>query len=250
MTRALAALFLAVLAAAPPAGAQARTVRIPSPAYDGAERIFSVLLPAGYADAGAAAKRYPVLYLLHGGGQDHSAFMARSAFVRTARRNEMIVVMPAADRTLGGRPGVQARYETFLATELIPYVDANYRTVPSPAGRAIGGISQGGGYAASTALRYPGVYGWVGAFSPAFRGATGAEGTGGPPSEFYVSCGTADSLLPASRQLVRLLEDQKIPHEYRELPGRGHTWDVWDEELAVFVDRLGARPGWRETAPQ
>ena len=242
MRHALAAVLLVSVAAAP-AAAQARTVRLPSAVHGGAERIAAVLLPTGYADSG---KRYPVLYLLHGGGQDHTAFMARSAFPRTARRNEMIVVMPAADRTIGARGAdAQARYETFLATELVPYVDEHYRTVAAQQGRAIGGISQGGGFAASTALRYPEVFGAVGALSAAFRGAAAETAGAAVTTDFYVSCGTADSLLPASRQLASLLGQRKIPHEYKEIPGGEHDWAVWDAELAVFIDRLAARGGWR-----
>ena len=243
MARALAALVL-VLATAGGASAQARTVRLASPTYGGAERIFSVLLPAGYA---GSDERYPVLYLLHGGGQDHSAFMARRAFVPAARRLQMIVVMPAADRTLRG-PDAQARYETFLATELVPYIDAQYRTTAARSGRAIGGISQGGGFAASTALRYPDVFGMVGALSPAFRGAD-LPASPASATHFYVSCGTADTLLPLSRQLVELLLERKLSHEYREIPGGAHSWDVWDLEIPVFVDLLAARGGWRP-APQ
>ncbi len=216
--------------------------------HGGAERVAAVLLPTGYANSG---KRYPVLYLLHGGGQDHSAFMARSAFPRTARRNEMIVVMPAADRTIGARGAdAQARYETYLATELVAYVDEHYRTQATQSGRAIGGISQGGGFAASTALRYPEVFGTVGALSAAFRGAPAeAPAAGATPPHFYVSCGTADTLLTASRQLVQLLEQRKIPHEDHEIAGGEHAWNVWDAELAVFIDRLAARGGWRAPAP-
>lgn len=245
MPRVLAALCLAVMAVND-ASAQARSVRLPSPTYGGAERIFSVLLPMGYAESD---KRYPVLYLLHGGGQDHTAFMARRAFLPAARRNEMIVIMPAADRTFRGADAL-ARYETFLATELVPYIDAQYRTLGSQRGRAIGGISQGGGIAASTALRFPDLFGAVGALSAAFRGVSaGTDASAELTTHFYVSCGTADSLLPLSRQLVQLLESRKASHEYRELPGGAHSWDVWDPQLAVFIDLLGARGGWRSPQP-
>jgi S-formylglutathione hydrolase FrmB len=240
MLRSLLAL-LALTAAAADASAQARTVRLPS-AVLGSERIFSVLLPAGYADS---ERRYPVLYLLHGGGQDHTAFMARRAFVPASRRLEMIVVMPAADRGAGSRvAGAQQAFETFLATELVQYVDDHYRTIATQQGRAIGGISMGGGLAAAAALRYPAVFGAVAALSAAFRGSAPQETPTAPPF-FYVSCGTADSLLPLSRQLVQMLEAAKIPHEYRELPGRQHAWDVRDEQLVVFFDLLATRGGWR-----
>ena len=240
MTR-LAATVLLVLAVAADAGAQARTVRLVSATYGGAERVVAVLLPAGYASSG---RSYPVLYLLHGAGQDHSAFMARRAFVPAARRNDMIVVMPAADRVLRGADA-QARYETFIAAELVPYIDAEYRTTASPAGRAIAGISQGGGFAASTALRYPGVFGIVGALSAAFRGETPGAADSMPGTHFYVSCGTIDTLLPLSQKLVALLEARNVSHEYHEIPGGDHSWAVWDPELSAFMDVLAARGGWR-----
>jgi enterochelin esterase-like enzyme len=245
VTRLAAAVLLAIAVAAE-AGAQARTARLASPTYGGAERVVAVLLPAGYASSG---RSYPVLYLLHGAGQDHSAFMARRAFVPAARRNDMIVVMPAADRVLRGADA-QARYETFLATELVPYIDAEYRTAASPAGRAIAGISQGGGFAASTALRYPGIFGVVGALSAAFRGEAAGAGDPMPGTHFYVSCGTVDTLLPLSRKLVELLAARNVSHEYHEIPGGDHSWAVWDPELAAFMDVLAARGGWRASVRQ
>src|SRR5689334_1081655 len=116
----------ALICHAGPARAQARTVRLQSTTLGG-ERIFAVLLPVGYADSD---RRYPVLYLFHGGGQDHTAFMARTAFPALARRHEMIVVMPAADRNYTVQSTeAQTRYQEFVATELVDYVDSHYRTI-------------------------------------------------------------------------------------------------------------------------
>ena len=74
--------------------AQARTIRMPT--SSGSERIFAILLPLSYETSKA---RYPVVYLFHGGGQDHTAFMARTAFPPMAGKHDFIVVMPAADRS-------------------------------------------------------------------------------------------------------------------------------------------------------
>lgn len=231
-----------VLLAAHTAAAQtARTIRVPSP--EGGQRVFAVLLPASY-DTGDA--RYPVLFLLHGGGQDHTAFASRSRIMQAARRMEMIVVMPAADRAVGSRGAdAMAAYEDYLARDLVAYVDANYRTDPNPTSRAIAGISQGGMFAATTALRHPGVFGTVGAFSAAFRAARVAQ----PPAAtqdayFYVSCGTADSLLQNSRDLVALLASRTIGHEFHAIPGGQHDWSVWDGEAERLFDLLVTRQGW------
>lgn len=238
-----AVLALAVLVWTGDASAQARTVRLPS-ATLGGERIFAVLLPADYAES---EQRYPVLYLFHGGGQDHTAFMARSAFAPLARRHEMIVVMPAADRNYTSQSTeAQARYHDFVAGELVDYVDSHYRTIASQQGRAIGGISMGGRIAIMTALQHPARFGVVGGFSPAIRQDTGeaVQKAEGSLTYFYVSCGTRDSLLPANRDFAAQLTQHHLAHDFKEIEGGEHAWNVWDPELGVFFDLLATREPW------
>lgn len=245
MTRLLCAALAILTLGASGAAAQARTVRQASVSL-GSQRIFSILLPPDYADSD---RRYPVVYLFHGGGQDHTAFMARSVFPALARKQDAIVVMPAADRNYSAMPAeAQARYHTYVASELVDYVDANYRTIGSPQSRAIAGISMGGRIATITALQHPQRFGVVGAFSAALRTDTSdlVATAAGSPTYFYVSCGTADTLLPASRQFVTRLTEQKLAHEYHEIPGGEHAWNVWDEELRIFFDVLAKRPTWRK----
>src|SRR5262245_32094510 len=205
------------------AGAQARTVRLPSTTLGG-ERIFAVLLPANYAES---EQRYPVLYLFHGGGQDHTAFMARTGFPALARQHEMIVVMPAADRNYTSQSSeAQARYHEFVAGELVDYVDAHYRTIASQQGRAIGGISMGGRIAIMSALQHPARFGLVGAFSPAVRqdAEEAVQKADGSVTYFYVSCGTRDSLLPANREFIAQLKQHHIAHDFKEIQGGEHAW--------------------------
>jgi S-formylglutathione hydrolase FrmB len=245
MTRLLCAVLAIVMLSASGAAAQARTVRHASASL-GSERIFSILLPSGYAGSDT---RYPVVYLFHGGGQDHTAFMARTMFPALARKQDAIFVMPAADRNYSALSAdAQARYNAYVASELVDYVDANYRTIASPRSRAIAGISMGGRIATMTALQHPQRFGVVGAFSAALRMDAGdaAVKAAGSPTYFYVSCGTADSLLTASQQFVSRLTEQKLAHEYHEIPGGEHAWNVWDEELRAFFGVLSARPNWRK----
>ena len=244
MTRLLCAALAIVTLSASSAFAQARTVRHTSASL-GSERIFAILLPSGYADS---EKRYPVVYLFHGGGQDHTAFVARRIFPPLAKMQEAIFVMPAADRNYSAMSAdAQARYNAYIASELVDYVDATYRTIASPQSRAIAGISMGGRIATLTALQHPQRFGTVGAFSAALRGDSNESvaKAAGSATYFYVSCGTRDSLLPASQQFVMRLADQKLAHEYHEIPGGEHAWNVWDEELRVFFSVVAQRPGWR-----
>jgi len=219
--------------------AQAKTIRMPTAA--GSERIFAILLPQSYETSKA---RYPVVYLFHGGGQDHTAFMARTAFPPMARKHEFIVVMPAADRNysvLG--PEAQGRYHEYVAGELVDYVDSHYRTIASKDSRAIAGLSMGGRIASMTALTHADRFSAVGAFSPAIR-PDAEDAVHNVPAAapfFYISCGTLDSLLPINREFVGWLMERDLPHEYKEAPGLGHTWALWDEQIGVFFDLLQSR---------
>lgn len=257
---------------APPAPrATARTVRIPSPSLGNSEYAFAVLLPNGYE---ASTKRYPVLFLLHGGGQTHTAFPSRAWFTREAASREMIVVLPNGGRSFFANAAglADARYEDLIARDLVEYVDTHYRTLATRGGRAIAGISMGGFGSALIALRHPDLFGTAGPLSAPLASARteGADGGasrlvfGAPGSAerrardpltlvtqlvpdaapyFYVACGVDDSFLGASREFVRLLSARNLPHRYVEVPG-GHTWAVWDQQLRAFFDVLAARPGW------
>jgi enterochelin esterase-like enzyme len=234
----------ALVTGAQEAAGQARTVRMAS-ATLGGDRIFAVLLPAGYDES---EQRYPAVYLFHGGGQDHTAFMARTSFTPMARRHGVIVVMPAADRNYSalGAEG-QRRFNEFVASELVDYVDSHYRTIATPEGRAIAGLSMGGGIATMTALQHPKRFGMVGAFSAALRGNLPAavEAAAGSATYFYVSCGTRDPLITASREFAEQLAEHKILFELHEITGGEHAWNVWDPEIAAFFDVLFTRAPWR-----
>jgi S-formylglutathione hydrolase FrmB len=242
------AVIAALVSSSAEVAAQARVVRHSSASL-GTERIFSILLPTGYADSDT---RYPVVYLFHGGGQDHTAFMARAIFPALARKQEAIFVMPAADRNYSSLSADgQARYNAYVASELVDRLDANYRTIASSQSRAIAGISMGGRIATMTALQHPQRFAIVGAFSAALRTDANAAvaNAAGSPTYFYVSCGTSDSLLPASQQFAKRLAELKLAHEYHEIPGGEHTWNVWDEELRVFFSVLAKRENWRQSGP-
>jgi S-formylglutathione hydrolase FrmB len=248
----------------------ARTVRITSPSLGNSDYAFAVLLPTGYD---TSTKRYPVLFLLHGGGQTHTAFPSRNWFTREAAARDMIVVLPNGGRSFYANAArlSNSRYEDLVATDLVQYVDSHYRTLGTREGRAIAGISMGGFGSALIALRHPDLFGTAGPLSAPLASARSAgDGPsqvifGAPDSDesrardpltlvtqldpehapyFYVACGLDDSLLGASRAFEKLLSARNLPHRYVEVPG-GHTWTVWDEQLKAFFDTLATRPGWK-----
>src|SRR5688500_8721714 len=205
---ALAAALLTCTAAEAAAQSRtARTVRFDSAAL-GAQATVAILLPPGYD---ASDKRYPVLYLLHGGTQNHTAFPARLWFSREASRHELIVVMPHLPPVyFSSRGGAAPAFEAFIARDLTEYVDANYRTIASRDGRGVAGISMGGFAAAIVGLKHPHAFGTVGAISAAFTGAgrqselealVAALPAGSDPF-VYSACGLQDSLMLASRRFA------------------------------------------------
>ena len=113
--------------------APAAIVTVPSAAL-GRDQLVTILLPSSYTQPGT---RYPVLYLLHGGGQDHTAFATRIWFGALRARN-MIIVTPGVGESwyVNSVSDPTARYEDFIVKELVTYVDSHYRTMASRDGRA------------------------------------------------------------------------------------------------------------------
>ena len=139
----------------------------------------NVLLPEGYT----SSRRYPVLYLLHGGDADFRAFDNLGIRDVTAGR-DLIVVMPD-----GGRAGWYSNpvssnagprnWETFHISELIPWVDATFSTIAEFSGRAVSGFSMGGFGALKYTAKYYGHFASVSSHSgPAdLRGPIGGTVT-------------------------------------------------------------------------
>ena len=121
------------------------------------------------------ARRYPVLYLLHGADSDYRSWTRDGDAQAITARAAMIVVMPDGgsngwytDWYQGARP-VQPRWETYHVGGLVPWIDATYRTIASRRGRAVAGLSMGGYGALSYAARHPGTFAAAASFSGALE---------------------------------------------------------------------------------
>jgi S-formylglutathione hydrolase FrmB len=122
-------------------------------------------------------RRYPVLYLLHGSFATSASWTDTGDAERITSGQPLIVVMPpttgkgsaggwASDWRNEGRGG-PPKWETFLIDELVPWADANLRTLPERGKRAIAGLSMGGFSAVSLAARHPDLFVAAGSFSGA-----------------------------------------------------------------------------------
>lgn len=140
---------------------------------DPAEQYLEISLPPSYA---ASELRYPVVYFLPGFGSgsagDNGYFdpLAVGTRMASGALQEMILVVPAGANRLGGsfyvNSAVTGKWEDYIVQDVVGYVDANYRTIRSPAGRGIGGHSMGGFGAINLAMRHPELFGTVYSLSP------------------------------------------------------------------------------------
>jgi len=175
---------LAATQTLPPLKGEVERVKVHGAALEGnlegdsPDRDVSIYLPPSYRIS--VGRRYPVTYILHGfTDNDDNWFAVASHFVNvpasmeaalgrgTAR--EMILVMPNADTRYGGsyygNSAATGDWETFVARELVAYIDGHYRTLASRASRGLAGHSMGGYGAIRLAMKYPDVYAGVYAMS-------------------------------------------------------------------------------------
>lgn len=125
---------------------------------------YYLYLPPGYDEKGKAensSKRYSVVYYLHGGrpGGEHKSIGMAAIFdaaIKAGRVPPLIYVfVNGGEVSHYDFPAQNSLGETALVKELIPHIDANYRTIASRKGRGIEGFSQGGRGAARIAFKHP-----------------------------------------------------------------------------------------------
>ena len=229
---------------------------------------YSVALPEDYDDS--TTTRYAVLYLLHGLTGHYNDWFSRTNVVDYAAQHRLIVVTPEGNDGwyIDSVAVPSEKYESYILNEIIPDVQARYRTIEARYGRAIAGLSMGGYGAIKFGLKSPSTFAFVGSMSGAF-GITRVDDQGiqwealkkslklfgsvGSDTRkqndvfelikqlpanrisslpfIYFDSGTEDAgVFADNRELAALLVEKKIPHEYRELPG-DHSWGYWDRQV-------------------
>jgi enterochelin esterase family protein len=221
----------------------------------GVPRRMHVYTPPGYTTSN---QRYPVLYLLHGAGDnDQSWLMAGRAnfifdnLIAAGKAKPMIVVMPAGHTPpgQGGAPAADA-FARDLLGDVMPYVERNYRTLAGREQRAIAGLSMGGQQTLNIGLTNLDKFSQLGVFSSGWFGqdgaATFARNNAAVFSDpkindrirlFWLATGKDDFVLPSTKAALALLDEHKIRHSYKETEG-GHTWPNWRAYLNEFAPLL------------
>lgn len=243
----------------------------------GVEKSYSIYLPDGYEKSN---ERYPVLYLLHGAyGTDNAWVREKSgnmqvitdAEIAAGRAKKMIVVMPDARGTGEKNAGKNMGYfnvegwpyQDFFFKEFIPYIDHKYRTIASKEGRAIAGLSMGGGGAFVYAQRHPEIFGaaystsglldhryrptipsnynigwlWsVAQTSPVeyLRNATNEQIEKLRSVRWMLDCGDDDRIISTNLEFFIEMRREKVPVEFRVRDGK-HNWVFWRASLPLIL---------------
>lgn len=222
---------------------------------NGMERHINVYVPAEYYSN--PDKRYPVLYLVHGWGEDENGWSNQGhmgnimdGLIAEGKAVPMIVVMPSGD--IQTNPDVrQAKTNDItqiFVNDLIPYIDKTFRTKTDKPNRAMAGLSRGGMQTTTTVFNNLDKFGWMGTFSGFFaRGDdfinTAFNGVFKDPAEFdkqmnllFISTGTEEGTPEAQ---VKALKDHGIKNiVYHVSEGTAHEWLTWRRALNDFAPRI------------
>jgi len=224
----------------------------------GTRRRLHVYTPPGYGND--SAKQYPVLYLLHGSGDNDSHWMhigranvIADNVIADGKAVPMLIVMPdghVVERPTGPldektRLEIRRAFEKDLLESVVPLVEANYRVRTDAASRAIAGLSMGGAQSLVVGLGHTAQFAWIGAFSGAISRddpvVTALKTDPAKANErlklLWLAIGKEDGGLKSKQALSAALKEMGIRHEYKETDG-AHRWSVWRIYLAEFLPRL------------
>ncbi len=230
------------------------------------ERRLHVYFPPGYE---SGKGRYPVFYLLHGGGDEDSGWstIGRAGFIidnliAAGKAKPMIVVMPNGSLprppVVPGAPpdpaattAFQDRFTSELLRDVVPFIEKTYRVLAGSRNRAIAGLSMGGGQTLRVVATNPDKFAYVAVWSMGVNPQTTADfekrnaaflENGAKINEqvrlFEVTCGEKDTLAFAgSKNLDEILKRRSINHTAIVSPG-GHTWINWRRYLNDYAPKL------------
>lgn len=216
-----------------------------------------IYTPPGYDNA--ASQQYPVLYLLHGGGEDERGWSTQGKtdlildnLIAAGEAKPMLVVMMDGNVGTGGFNEMALKaFENELKNVVIPTVESNYRASKEASRRALAGLSMGGlqtlyaGVSNTSLFNYLGVFssGWFGGRQPvaeqqyAFM-KENATTINNNLKQFWIAMGGKEDIAWNNCQnMMKKLDELHVRYTYSEYPG-GHTWPVWRNNLYQFAKLL------------
>ena len=225
-------------------------------------RQMNIYTPPGYDEK--QNEKYPVLYILHGGGEDQTGWAAQGKtdlildnLIAAGKAKPMLVVMPDANIGAGGfsADGITNSLKLFqreMKESIIPFVEKNYHCLNDAGNRAMAGLSLGGLHTLYTGAGNPDMFSYLGVFSsgwivPMMNAVADAQyefmkehtdKLNNDLKVFWISEGGKEDIAWKNGQtMLSKLDEMKIKYSYSEYPG-GHTWPVWRNNLYNFAQVL------------
>lgn len=216
-----------------------------------------VYTPPGYENA---SEKYPVLYLLHGGGEDQTGWASQGKanlildnLIAENKAKPMLIVM--LDGNVAGSAGFNENalkaFENELKTEAIPFVESNFKAAKEAKNRALAGLSMGGLQTLYAGVKNSDLFSYLGVFSSGWWASNTALSD--PQYEFmknntavinsnikelWISMGGKEDIAYDNCKIMMKKFDQMgIKYKYSEYSG-GHTWPVWRHDLFKFLPLL------------
>ncbi len=221
-----------------------------------------IYTPPGY-DVNTT-EAYPVLYILHGGGEDETGWATQGKtdliidnLIAAKKAQPMLVVMPDANLGAGGfnAGGIESSLKLFqreMKESIIPFVEKNYRSLNNANNRAIAGLSLGGMHTLYTGINNTDMFSYLGVFSsgwivPMMNDISDAQyafmknntdKVNNNLKAFWISEGGKEDIAWKNGQImISKFDEIKIKYTYSEYPG-GHSWPVWRNNLYNFAQVL------------
>jgi enterochelin esterase-like enzyme len=222
---------------------------------NGIERHINVYVPAEYEKN--PNKKYPVLYLVHGWGEDENGWSVQGHMgnimdnlIASGKAVPMIIVMPSGDiKTNSDVRTASGNITDIFVKDMIPFIDKNFRTYTDRDRRAMAGLSRGGAQTTATVFANMDKFAWMGTFSGFFyRGGgnlidSGFNGVFKDAPAFnkqikllFISTGTEER---SPKEAVDQLKAHGIKNlVFHESQGTAHEWLTWRRALNEFAPRL------------
>ena len=216
--------------------------------------------PPGY-DA-KQEEKYPVLYILHGGGEDQTGWATQGKtdliidnLIAAKKTSPMLVVMMDGNLGSGGFAGFGEQslrmFENELLQSVIPFIETNYRVATEPNKRALAGLSMGGLQTLYAGIKNTDKFSYLGVFSsgwwanqPALSDPqydfmkANASTINGNLKSFWIAMGGKEDIAHNNcKIMMSKFDEMNIKYQYSEYPG-GHTWPVWRNNLFNFAQVL------------
>lgn len=230
-----------------------------SPALNSWREMY-IYTPPGYD---ASGEQYPVLYLLHGGGEDQRGWSTQGRadlildnLIAEQKAKPMLIVM--FDGNIGFRGGPRAfnqnslrAFDNELKTAVIPFVESHFRVKADAASRALAGLSMGGLQTLHSGVQNTDLFAYLGVFSSGWWAEntelsdpeysymqSHADKINTDVKVFWISQGGEEDIAHKNcAVMMKRFDEMGIKYQYSEYAG-GHTWPVWRHDLFGFSQLL------------